>query len=96
MRLFMKVLLAPVILLLAVVTWLCAAVLYCSSYLFGLIGTLLGILGVAFLVLSSVRYGGILLVLAFLAGPLGIPMAAAWLVGKIQDLRYAIQDRVYG
>jgi len=70
--------------------------LYCSSYLFGLIGTLLGILGVVFLILSSVRYGVILLVLAFLAGPLGIPMAAAWLVGKIQDLRYAIQDRVYG
>lgn len=38
----------------------------------------------------------ILLVLAFLAGPLGIPMAAAWLVGKIQDLRYTLQDRVYG
>ena len=28
--------------------------------------------------------------------PLGLPMAAAWLVGKVQDLRYAIQDAVYG
>lgn len=27
---------------------------------------------------------------------LGLPMAAAWLVGKVQDLRYAIQDAVYG
>lgn len=96
MRLLMKVIFLPVILLLSVIAWLCAAALYCSSYLFGLIGTLLGILGVVFLILSSVRYGVILLVLAFLAGPLGIPMAAAWLVGKIQDLRYAIQDRVYG
>ncbi len=25
-----------------------------------------------------------------------LPMAAAWLVGKVQDLRYAIQDAVYG
>jgi hypothetical protein len=34
--------------------------------------------------------------MAFFVSPFGIPMAAAWLIGKIQDLRYAIQDRVYG
>ena len=38
----------------------------------------------------------ILLVIAFLVSPVGLPMAAAWLVGKVQDLRYAIQDVVYG
>ena len=38
----------------------------------------------------------ILLVIAFLVSPLGLPMAAAWLVSKVQDLRYAIQDAVYG
>ena len=42
------------------------------------------------------RTGVILLVIAFLVSPLGLPMAAAWLVGKVQDLRYAIQDAVYG
>ncbi len=96
MRFILKVLCAPVVLALALITWICAAALYCSSWLFGFASTLLGILGVASLILSSVRYGLILLVLAFLAGPLGLPMAAVWLVGKIQDLRYVIQDRVYG
>ena len=38
--------------------------------------------------------GGMLV--AAMVGPLGLPMAAAWLVGKVQDLRYAIQDSVYG
>lgn len=38
----------------------------------------------------------ILLVIAFLVSPLGLPMAAAWLVSKVQDLRYMIQDAVYG
>ena len=38
--------------------------------------------------------GGMLV--AAMVGPLGLPMAAAWLVGKVQDLRYAIQDAVYG
>ena len=53
-------------------------------------------LGVAVLVAYSPQNGVILLVIAFLVSPLGLPMAAAWLVSKVQDLRYAIQDAVYG
>ena len=56
----------------------------------------MGLLGVAVLVTYSVQNGIILLVIAFLVSPMGLPMAAAWLLGKLQDLRYAIQDRVYG
>ena len=48
------------------------------------------------LVTYSPQNGVILLVIAFLVSPLGLPMAAAWLVGKVQDLRFAIQDAVYG
>ena len=40
--------------------------------------------------------GAILLVIAFLISPMGLPLAAIWLLGKVQDLKYAIQDRVYG
>ena len=42
------------------------------------------------------RNGIWLLVIAFLLSPMGLPTAAAWLLGKVQDLRYAIQDRGYG
>ena len=38
----------------------------------------------------------ILLVMAFLISPYGLPMAAIWLLGKVQDLKFAIQDLVYG
>ena len=34
--------------------------------------------------------------MAFLISPMGLPLAAIWLLGKVQDLKYAIQDRVYG
>ena len=54
------------------------------------------LLGVAMLVTYSPQNGVILLVIAFMVSPLGLPMAAAWLVGKVQDLRYMIQDAVYG
>ena len=37
----------------------------------------------------------ILLVIAFLISPMGVPTAAAWLLGKVQGLWYAIQDRIY-
>ena len=40
--------------------------------------------------------GVILLVMAFLISTMGLPLAAIWLLGKVQDLKYAIQDRVYG
>ena len=62
----------------------------------GLASTVVALLGIAVLVTYSLQNGVILLVIAFLVSPLGLPMAAAWLVGKVQDLRYAIQDAVYG
>ena len=70
-------------------------VLYLSSLVLGVISTIVGLLGLAVLVTYSVKNGIILLVIAFLVSPMGLPMAAAWLVGKVQDLRYAIQDVVY-
>lgn len=36
------------------------------------------------------------ILIAFLISPMGLPLAAIWLLGKVQDLKYAIQDRVYG
>ena len=44
----------------------------------------------------SLQNGIILLVMAFLVSPYGLPMAAIWLLGKVQDLKFAIQDLVYG
>ena len=96
MRLILKILVVPVIVALTVFVWICSGLLYCSAWVFGLAGTVLGIFGVLALITHQVTNGIILLVMAFLVSPFGIPMAAAWLLGKIQDLRYTIQDRVYG
>ena len=71
LKLGLKILAAPLVLALALFTWVCFGLLYVSSFI-------------------------ILLVIAFLVSPVGLPMAAAWLVSKVQDLRFAIQDAVYG
>lgn len=96
MRLVLKILAAPIIVALTLFVWICSGLLYVSAFVFGLAGTVVAVLGVAVLVTYSPKNGLILLVIAFLVSPMGLPMAAAWLLGKIQGLRYAIQDRIYG
>lgn len=76
--------------------WLCVALLYCSAFVFRLVSTIIGLLGFAVLITYSVQNGIILLVIAFLVSPAGLPMAAAWLLDKMQDFRYWIQDGIYG
>ena len=66
----------------------CLGVWHCS--------TILGILGLAVLLLVSVTNGIIVLVIAFLVSPVGLPMVAAWMIGQMQRFRYFIQDTVYG
>jgi len=44
----------------------------------------------------SPQNGLILLVIAFLISPFGLPKLAFWLLGKVQDLKFAIRDLVYG
>ena len=65
---------------------------YCSALIFGLTGIIVALLGVAVLVSYSVQNVIILLVIS----PMGPPMAAVWQPGKLQNLHYVIQDRIYG
>jgi len=95
MKFLLKILLAPAIAVLAIVVWLCGLTLKLSAWVFGILGTIFGILGVAILVLESVTNGLIVLVFAFLVSPLGLPMFAAWLIGQMQRFRYFVQDAIY-
>ena len=96
MRFLLKIVFAPAIVLLAILIWLCGLTLKLSAWVFGIIGTVLGILGLVILLLDSVTNGIIVLVIAFLASPLGIPMLAAWMLGQMQRFRYFVQDAIYG
>lgn len=96
MRIVLKVLFAPIILVLTLFVWLCAGLVYISGLILGLVSIVLALLGVAVLITYSPQNGIILLVMAFLVSPYGLPLAAIWLLGKVQDLRFAIQDAVYG
>ena len=96
MKFLLKIVFAPAIAVLAVLIWFCGLTLKLSAWVFGIIGTILGILGLAILLLDSTTNGIIVLVIAFLASPLGLPMLAAWMIGQMQRFRYYVQDTIYG
>ena len=87
MNLLLKLLLAPINLILTLLIWICSGLLHCTAFLFGIAGTLIAILGAAVLVTCSVQNGLILLVIAFAVSPLGLPMAVAWILGQLHKLQ---------
>ncbi len=96
MKLLLKVLVAPVILALTLFVWICVGIVYISGLMLGFISMGIALLGMAVLLTCSLQNGIILLMMAFLISPYGLPMAAIWLLGKVQDLKFAIQDKIYG
>ena len=87
---------APVSLALPLFTWLCAGLISCSAFVFKLASALLSLLAVAVLITYSVKNGIILLVIALLISPLGLPMLAVWLLGKLQSATAAVKNFLYG
>jgi ABC-type multidrug transport system permease subunit len=96
MRFLLKILFAPILAVLAVVTWFFVFVVSLSSGILCIPATILGFFGLFIIFVDSVCYGAGLLVIAFLISPYGLPMLATWLLAKLHVLRYAIQDRIYG
>lgn len=96
MKFVLKILFAPVIAALVVLVSALALILNLSAWVFGIASTILGILGLAVLLLDNAANGVIILAIAFLVSPIGLPMLAAWMLGQIQRFRYFIQDAVYG
>ena len=65
--------------------------LACSSLASGL----LSLLAFAVLITYSVKNGIILLVLAFLISPMGLPMLAVQGLGKLQDVNSAMKNFIH-
>ena len=91
MKTILKVLTFPIVLILDLFTWFCVGLISCSAILFKLASAILAILAVAVLITYSVQNGLILLTLAFLVSPLGLPMIAVYLLGGLQKISGVIK-----
>ena len=91
MKLIFKILLFPIALILDLFTWVCIGLISCSSLLFRLVSGIIAILGTSVLLTYSVKNGLILLTIAFLFSPMGLPMLAVHLLGGLQSISGAIK-----
>lgn len=85
LKLLLMIAVAPIVIALTLFVWICLGLVYVSGLVLGLISMILALLGVAVLITYSPQNGLILLLMTFLISPMGIPLAAIWLLGKVQD-----------
>lgn len=96
MRLLLKIVFAPVMAICALICWLATLIVRVSGAVLGIAALILGILGIAVMLLVSAKNGIIILGFAFLVSPFGLPLMAAALVGQLQRFRCWMQDTIYG
>ena len=86
-RLILRMLLAPIILLLTAVTLLLALLLALSTRVLAIISSLGVTLSLLLFVTGDYRNGGIFLLLAWLISPIGLPLIAEWLWRGLDNVR---------
>lgn len=92
MKIILKIMLFPVALVIDLFTWIAIGMLSCSAFVFSLAGTILGILAFLIMLTCSVTNGIILLVLAFLISPMGLPLLAAKMLIGLKYIAMAIRS----
>ena len=92
MKLIIKILLSPIVLTIDLLTWFFVGLISCSSILFRLASSIVALLGVAVLVTYSTKNGLILLIIAFLVSPLGLPMIAVSVLAGLQSISATIKN----
>ena len=86
-RLILRMLLAPIILLLTAVTFLLALLLALSTRVLTIISSLGISLSLLLFVTGDYKNGGIFLLLAWLISPIGLPLIAEWLWRGLDNVR---------
>lgn len=92
MKMILKIILFPVALVIDLLTWIAIGMLSCSAFVFSLVGTILSILAFLVMLTCSVQNGIILLVLAFLVSPMGLPLVAAKVLVGLKTIAKAIRS----
>lgn len=92
MKLIFKILTAPVTLVIGLFTLVCIGLISFSTFFLRLASGIVGILGILVLVTYSVKNGLILLTIAFLVSPMGLPMIAVWVLERLQSISCILKE----
>lgn len=91
MRIIFKILAAPLVVVLAVGTAVLAFLCGVAEWLLNILSGLIVILALLAFWDKQFVNGGILLFIAFLCSPVGLPAVAGWVVEKLIDLDYSLR-----
>lgn len=88
MKWILKLLTAPIVLTIDLFTLVCVGIISCSALLFRIASSITALLGVLVLATYSPKNGIILLVIAFLVSPMGLPMLAVGILSTLQNISH--------
>ena len=91
MKWILKILAIPVILLIDLFTLVCMGIISFSAIPLRIVSGIIALLGTAVLVTYSPKNGMILLTIAFLFSPIGLPMLAVWILSILQGISQFIK-----
>jgi len=90
-----RILFLPILLVLKILFWVCSGVLCMSEWMFSLAGTVLFLLGLYSVLFEANPQGWVVMGIAFLVSPFGIPMLALKVVLLVGVMGDFIQEKVY-
>ena len=92
MRILLKIFLFPITLILSVILLICEFICLFGTMLFSILTLLLFTLALGTMIFLGETQEGIkTLVLAYIISPYGVPMIAAWMIGKIGQINERIK-----
>lgn len=94
MRLVLKILAVPFILITGLLYGVCKLFLILSGMMLGILSGLALLASIGILISSGWLPGLICVGIAFLISPFGLPKIAAWMTGKLGGVNYALRDFV--
>lgn len=92
MKWIFKLLTAPIVLTIDLFTLACTGIISCSAMLFRIASSIIALLGMLVLATYSPKNGIILLVIAFLISPMGLPMLAVGILSALQGISHFIKS----
>lgn len=92
MRIILKILAAPFMVMLTILVAVLSFLLSISAGLLAVIASFLGLCGALMLFCEKDIYTGIaILIMTFAISPYGLPTLGAWIIGKLDDLNYSLR-----
>ena len=92
MRIIFKIIAAPFVVILTILGAFLSFIFGLATAALNIISVIVALLGIVTLITGQTTNGIIILVIAFLLSPVGLPAIVDWLIDKLYDLNYSLRD----